>query len=118
MTLSIQPEIDGMAVLQEWEGYVLEVVGEEFVARLVDVTAGSSHEDEEAFIPLAKLSDGDAATLREGGVFRWVIGYECLPSGVRECVSRISFRNRPRMTDRDFQQARKWARETMQAFKL
>ena len=36
MTLRIQPAIDGMAVVQEWEGYVLEVVGDEFVARLVD----------------------------------------------------------------------------------
>ena len=116
--MSIQPEIDGMAVLQEWEGYVLEVTGAEFVARLVDVTAGSSHEDdEEAITPIAKLSDGDAAALREGGILRWVIGYECSPSGARKCVSRISFRSRPRMTERDYQQCRKWARETMQAFR-
>ena len=115
--MSIQPEIDGMAVLQEWEGYVLEVTGDEFVARLVDVTTGSSHEDEEAIIPLAELSDGDAAALGEGAIFRWVIGYECSPSGARKCVSRISFRSRPRMTERDYQQGRKWAREMMQAFK-
>ena len=34
--------------LQEWEGYVLEIHGDEFVARLVDLTVGSSHEEEEA----------------------------------------------------------------------
>ena len=116
--MSIQSKIDEAAVLQEWEGYVLEIAGDEFVARLVDVTAGSSHEDEEAVIPLAELSDGDAAALREGGIFRWVIGYECSPSGARKSVSRISLRARRRMAERDYQQGRQWARETIQAFKL
>lgn len=54
MTLRTRPETDRLHVVQEWEGYVLEIVGDEFVARL---------------------------------------------------------------TDRDFRQGRKWARETMQAFK-
>ena len=30
--------------LQEWEGYVLETIGDESVARLVDLTGGSSYE--------------------------------------------------------------------------
>ena len=118
MTLRIQPPNDGMAVVQEWEGYVLEVVGDEFVARLVDITAGSSHEDEEAVIPLAEISDGDAAALRVGGIFRWVIGYECPPSGTKKWVSQIVFRDRSRITERDYQEGREWARKTIQAFKL
>ena len=118
MTLRIQPEIDGVAVVQEWEGYVLEVVGDEFVARLVDITAGSSHEEEEAIIPLAEISDGDAAALRVGGIFRWVIGYKCSPPGTMEWVSQIVFRDLRRIIDRDYQRGQQWARETIQAFKL
>ena len=45
--------------LQEWEGYVVDVGAADFVARLVDLTAGSSHEEEEAVIPLTELSDTD-----------------------------------------------------------
>ena len=40
MTSRVQHEIDGLAILQEWEGYVLEVVGDRFVARLIDVYTG------------------------------------------------------------------------------
>ena len=46
MTLRVRPETDRLHVVQEWEGYVLEIVGDEFGARLVDLTAGSSHEEE------------------------------------------------------------------------
>jgi hypothetical protein len=116
--LGIQPPIDGIAVVQEWEGYVLEVVGDEFVARLVDITAGSSHEDEEAVIPLSAISYGDAAALKVGRIFRWMIGYDCSPSGTKKCVSHILFRDRPRITERDYQEGREWARETRRAFKL
>ncbi len=104
--------------LQEWEGYVLEIHGDEFVARLVDLTAGSSHEEEEATIPLAAISAADATMLREGGIFRWVIGYQLDPSGTKKRVSQIVFRDLPRLTERDMQQRREWARETIQALKL
>ena len=67
--------------LQEWEGYVVEIGEAEFVARLVDLTAGLSHETEEATIPLNELSDPDRAKVEVGGFFRWVIGYEHSPKG-------------------------------------
>ena len=65
-----------MRIEQEWEGYVVDIGLSEFVARLVDLTAGSSHEEEEAIVPVAQISDHDAARLRLGSIFRWVIGYE------------------------------------------
>ena len=104
--------------LQEWEGHVLEIGGDEFVAALIDLTVGSSHEEEEAIIPLTEISDRDAATLRVGAVFRWVIGYERSPSGTKKRVSQIVFRDLPRITDRDLQQGKEWARETRRAFEL
>lgn len=104
--------------LQEWEGYVLEIHGDEFVARLVDLTAGATHEEEEATIPLEELSAIDAAALREGGIFRWVIGYQLDPSGTKKRVSQIVFRDLPRLTEDDIQRGRAWARETLRALKL
>ena len=104
--------------LQEWEGYVLEVKEDEFVAALVDLTAGSSHEEEEAVIPLTELSEDDAARLLPGTIFRWVIGYERLHSGTKKRVSQIVIRDLPRITERNLQQGREWARETRRAFKL
>ena len=88
--------------LQEWEGHVLEINEDEFVAALVDLTAGSSDEGEEAIIPLTEIADDDAAALRVGGIFRWVIGYEPLSFRHQETcfpdrVSRSSpnYRTRP-----------------------
>ena len=104
--------------LQEWEGYVIEMNSDEFVARLVDLTAGSTHEEEEAVIPQAEVSECDVATMGVGSIFRWVIGYERSPAGTKKRVSQIVFRDLPRMAERDFRDGRSWARETMRAFKL
>ena len=104
--------------LQEWEGHVLEINGDEFVAALVDLTANSSHEEEEAIIPLTEIADDDAAALRVGAIFRWVIGYERSRSGTKRRVSQIVFRDLPRITERDLQQGREWARKIRRAFKL
>ena len=103
-------------VRQEWEGYVVEMRGDEFVARLVDLIAGSTHEEEEALIPAAAISENDVATVDVGSVFRWVIGYERSAAGTRERVSRIVFRDQPRMAQHDFREARRWARETLRVF--
>ena len=71
-------------VMQEWEGHVLEIDGDQFVAGLVDLTAGSSLEEEEAIIPLAQITAEDATGLQVGTVFRWVIGYEWSSSGAKK----------------------------------
>lgn len=86
--------------LQEWEGYVVELGSGEFAARLVDLTAGSSHEEEEAIIPLDEVSESDAAKMAVGSIFRWVIGYERSPAGTKRRVSQIWFRDLPRITER------------------
>ncbi|MDE2834298.1 MAG: hypothetical protein OXM02_07225 [Bacteroidota bacterium] len=101
--------------LQEWEGYVIEFNDEEFVARLVDITAGDEYETEEATIPLEEISDADAKSLELGKIFRWVIGYERSVSGGKKRVSQIVFRDLPRRTQRDWEKAEAWA-EKMEAF--
>ena len=104
--------------LQEWEGYVVELGPGEFVARLVDLTGGSSHEEEEAIIPLEEVSESDAAKMAVGSIFRWVIGYERSLAGTKRRVSQIVFRDLPRITQSDFREGREWARETLRALKL
>ncbi len=102
--------------LQEWEGYVVEVGEADFVARLIDLTAGADHEEEEAVIPIAELSDDDAGKMREGSIFRWVIGYERSPAGTKKRVSQIVFRDLPTMTEADLRAGAAWAREMVRSF--
>ena len=97
--------------LQEWEGYVVDIDDNTFVARLIDVSAGQTHESEEATIPLEELSDYDAANLTIGGIFRWVIGYERSPEGTQKRVSQVVFRDLPRMSEGDFRRGREWAKK-------
>lgn len=105
-----------LEVLQEWEGYVVDIGKTDFVARLIDLTAGSEHEDEEATIPLAEISDDDLARMREGSIFRWVIGYERSVTGTKKRVSQIVFRDLPVITAADLREAEAWAEETARAF--
>ena len=102
--------------LQEWEGYVVEIGEEEFVARPIDITAGASYEEEEATIPISALSDDDAARMQKGSIFRWVVGYERSVAGTKKRVSRIVFRDLPAMTESDCKAGAAWVRETMRAF--
>ena len=99
--------------LQEWEGYVIEIGETEFVARLTDLTANAKVEDEQAVIPLEEISDDDAAKLRLGGIFRWVIGYERSGTGTKKRVSQIVFRDLPVVTKSDMREGEAWARETL-----
>ena len=103
------PPMATFRALQEWEGHVASIEDDAFVARLVDLTAGTLHESEEATIPLDEISDRDAANMEVGSIFRWVIGYERSPEGTRKRVSQIVFRDLPRMTKGDLRAGRLWA---------
>ena len=102
--------------LQEWEGYVVEIGETNFVARLVDLTAGATYEEEEATVPKAEISDDDAGRMCEGSLFRWVIGYERSAAGTKKRVSQIVFRDLPAMTEGDRRAGEAWAQETIQSF--
>ena len=97
--------------LQEWEGHVLDVDKTNFLARLLDVTAGAMHEEEEAIIPRVELSEDDDAKMRIGSIFRWVIGYERSQTGTKKRVSQIVFRDLPAITSNDLQEGEAWAQE-------
>ena len=112
-----KPAVPGpsLSPLQEWEGHVLEIGPTDFRARLIDLTAGASHAGEEAVIPRDELSDDDNAKMREGSIFRWVIGYERSPAGTKKRVSQIVFRDLPVVTRGDLTDSEAWAQDIAQA---
>ncbi len=101
-------------VLQEWEGYIIEIGEDDFTARLLDLTAGSSHEEEEAVIPFSEISKDDLKHLRLGSIFRWIIGYARSTNGTKQRVSQIVFREFPIVTKQDIAEAEEWAKKTAQ----
>ena len=103
--------------LQEWEGYVLEATEDEFTARLVDLTAGATQEDEEATIPLEEIAENDHKRICPGSIFRWVIGYENLASGNKRRVSQIVFRDLPLMSTWDISEGKEWAQGIVESIK-
>ena len=111
------PPATSLHAIQEWEGYVIAIGNSDFTARLLDVTAGSSIEGEEADIPLSEISETDAEKMKIGSIFRWVIGYErstCNQSVKR--VSLIVFRELPAITRSDEQAGLAWAEKITAAF--
>ena len=103
-------------LLQEWEGYVIGIGKDDFTVRLLDLTADSSHEEEEAVIPLSEISEDDRKRLCPDSIFRWVIGYERSASGTRQRVSRRVFRELPVVTKQDITEAKERARKTAQSW--
>lgn len=102
--------------VQEWEGYIVEIGTDDFVGRLLDITCGDKSEKDEAVISLDNLSKEDAATIEPGSVFRLVIGHRIAVGGQRTDVTRVVFRDLPRITDEDWEEGRKWADEVLRAF--
>ena len=101
--------------LQEWEGYVIEIDDEKFTARLTDVTGGVTHAGVETEIPLDQISEGDAAKMKVGSIFHWVIGYE-RTGGSKKRVSNIVFRDLPSISKSDLRDGQKWAHKIVAAF--
>jgi len=75
--------------------YVVEVGSETFTARLLDITAEKRTEEEAADFPVSDLSDDDLSLLKEGAIFRWVIGYQRTSSGQKIRASQVVFRRLP-----------------------
>lgn len=95
---------------QEWEGQVIEIRDNDFEARLLDVTAGDVVDREVATIPLEEVGAEDRTLMRVGSIFRWVVGYERSVGGTRRRVSQFVFLDRPRLTERDLEKGREWAK--------
>jgi len=101
---------DSFEVLQKWEGAVISVGTDSFVARLRDLSF-YSEEDEEAEFPIEEISQADIALLAPGAVFYWCVGYWDTVIGQRRRASEIRFRRLPTWSKMQLEKARKEAEE-------
>ena len=94
-------------VIQKWEGCVIEVYEETFLARLVPIIGEGA--DQEAEIYIEEVDPADQVLIEPGAVFYWSIGYLDKPSG-RHRESCIRFRRLPVWTQRRLKAAEKKAK--------
>jgi len=99
--------------LQRWEGYVVELKGDTFIARLADLDRSDAFE-EQAEIDIREIREDDRSLLRLGGSFYWTIGYRAAVSGQRERVSIIRFRRLPDFTEEDIARAQAEAEQAIE----
>lgn len=92
--------------LQRWDGYVVKICEDTFVARLTDLTNKGQADSDEAEIPLDELDDEDRAAIAPGKIFSWTIGYRRTAAGQKLRVSRIKFRQLPQWTARQIEKGR------------
>ncbi len=98
---------EGFEVLQKFEGTVLSVTGDAFVARLVDRTHAGP--EEEAEIPLGEIMPGDRELVQPGAVFYWVIGYRREAHGQLSRSSVIRFQRIPSWSPTEVERAKEAA---------
>ena len=104
---------DNFDLLQKFEGTVISVAGDSFVARLIDKTNFGI--EEEAEIPLAEIMPGDYEMVKPGAVFYWAIGYRREVYGQVTRSSVIRFQRLPSWSAADLERAQK-AAETFLSF--
>jgi len=102
--------------VQEWEGYVVEVLDDRMIANLVDLTAHDRRPTSTVEIPLEELDSADVRRLRPGRIFRWAIGYLRSPSGTKSRYSNIVFRDLPQWTEDELITAKREAAEMAEYF--
>lgn len=79
---------------KKWEGVVLSIGEETFMARLSGLASKTTVE-EEAELPISDVTEDDRELLQEGAFFFFSVGYITRPYGTRERSSRIRFRRLP-----------------------
>ena len=92
--------LESFGIVQRWEGTVTQVIGDEFLARLRDLT-DTEHASEQATFSLDEVDDDDRQLLRVGAVFYWSIGYHHQANGSRRLSNELRFRRLPQWTAAD-----------------
>ena len=82
--------------LREWEGNVVEITGDTFIARLINVKNNSRYPKESGKFKISMLSLKDQNELQLGSIIRWTIDMEILSSGQPQNVSKVYFSRHPR----------------------
>src|SRR5215217_2970314 len=82
------PSQDFFVALEKWEGKVISISDDQFVAEVVTLAAGPWSKDllrktEFAEFSMTEVSPGQRELLQPGAIFYWSIGYRDQPSGQR-----------------------------------
>lgn len=91
-------------VLQQFEGTVLEISGDECRAHVRDLT--NPEFIEEITFSIEEISESDRSLAVPGAVFYWDIGYQDRIDGQRLRVSSIRFRRIPMWKEKDLASSR------------
>lgn len=90
-------------LMQKWEGVVLEIKKDSFIARLVDLMRKGVEEEAELLID--EVSSEDRKLIKPGVIFYWNIGYLDSLSGQRTRSSIIRFRRLPAWNKKEIEKA-------------
>jgi len=107
-----RPVEEYFKALQKWEGVVIEVGQDTFLAKIVPIGEGV---EQEAEIYIEEVGQEDYVLIEPGAAFYWTIGYLDRPSG-RLRASIIRFRRLPVWTKRDLEVADAKANELRELF--
>ena len=110
----LQPTRERFALLQKWEGIVIQTGTDSFIANLVDLSEKGP--DEEAEFPIEEVHSTDRDLIKEGAVFYWNIGYIDTENGQRIRASLIRFRRLPAWTTKELKKAEAEAKLTRKLF--
>ena len=97
--------------LQKWEGSVIKVKPDSFLAKLVDMNNEAL--DEEADILISEVSEDDLPLVVPGAIFYWTIGYYVAKSRQRKRESVIRFRRLPEWKTEEIVAAEREAEESI-----
>jgi len=90
--------------LQKWEGTVIELESDSFLAKLNDLTSNNPPEITE--FSISDVPDDDKDLLRIGAIFFWYVGYTKSIQGQLTRGSTIRFRRLPVWSEREIEQAK------------
>lgn len=113
--IAVDSHLRPFHMLQQWEGKVVTVSRDTFVAIISDRT-NPENPQEEVEIELSEISQNDISLVRPGSFFYWAVGYEDAPGIPRQRVSRIRFRRLPGWTTREIQRAKQKASQLAELF--
>lgn len=101
---------NGFNILQKFDGTVLSVLDDAFIAKLIDRTSSAPEEITE--IPFTKIRSRDQGLIKPGAMFRWVIGYRPNANNKSLFLSIIRFQRLPAWTPVDI----KYAKQKTESF--
>lgn len=108
------PRTGNTILLQQWQGTVVEILTDEFVAITRDVKPGFP--EEQVTLLLEDVPLADRALVEPGAVFYWTISYEEDEYGTRTRSSRLRFRRLPAWSRRDLERVKREAAELSEFF--